>query len=413
MDFSLPAYSPDLALDLARLLVRLRNASDAVPVLDLAEEGRPGIVNHYLSLAGPTIPGWMIIRWADAALVLVDGTTQAQQALSMLAILNEPIDYSQLSGVNRYYRQVAELIFARMADIGVYSGMRLVCAGHSLGGPICYCVSRIAESLPWRTNNYAITFGAPRPGPETFARSVQVMSMVRWMNAGDPVPQVPPRQNQAPLFFTTLSQTGRLNANRYVHPHGGILLETNGSVEDVIEENVASINLTLSLGSWLVSLATDNPTAHNMNEYVTRLVTRIATLGPTRPADTGSPDRGHRVRDSSREIQRQVEETLAILNGQTREGNIGEVVIPAEQAFTAHRNGDVWQVYLTGTYFATGPTRRRARHLAALGNVFLRKLQTEGVVDTTALVGAFQTYLQEATDPTGRFHPTMRTNLEP
>jgi len=94
-----------------------------------------------------------------------------------------------------------------------------------------------------------------------------------------------------------------------------------------------------------------------------------------------------------------------------RDGGVSQVGIPEGQAFTARRNGASWAVYLRGEYFATGPTRRRARHLASVGNIFLRHLQPIGIVDTNALSSALDLYLADATDPTSAFKPTMRTNL--
>lgn len=255
-----------------------------------------------------------------------------------------------------------------------------------------------------------LSFGAPRPGPSRLADSISTVDVARWMGYNDPVPCVPPRQNQAPIAFVILSAQAALNWNRYVHPHGGLVLAQDGTTVDADVPPIASSGIQTSLATWLLSTRDDQATGHSISTYVDRLRFRRDRAPPGRSAARGSHTAGAEVRLSHRGIVAEADKELLRLVELARVERAQPLRMPRAHLFRAVNRDRAWYVEWEGVVVAIGPQRRRARDLVRAGNTFLIRLLRSGSISPQSIAAAAEIYIAAATDLNGDFTPPQRTN---
>ncbi|MFZ1006815.1 MAG: hypothetical protein WAN65_08265 [Candidatus Sulfotelmatobacter sp.] len=409
LDFSLPALSPDLSLQMA-----IVNNLFWVDGPDGAQRTQYGAIAPPLQSYDYFAPvnecqGYSIALWPNLCVIQIQGCNLPGQGARYEASWRYGTDMPQYGGLNSGLYGMEQIINAQLLSRNAYSRQRVIIVGHSLGGALAECLAYFALAQTGLLALSVITYGSPRPGWQAFCNTLSGVDICRWMNDDDPVPCVPPRQNQAGLYFATLNNPGRLAANAYVQTRGGLELFTDGSAAAADTPGPASISLQTNLAAWLISVIQNVATHHSMPEYINRLQARQTSSLVAVPAPPGSTHSGTPVRQSQHLMQQIASEALATLRANTVAGNIDPVVIPDGKAFTYAKEGGVWVTLLRGSLFSIGPTRRAASGLAARGNRFLDRLQSEGQVNTEALELALSDYLADATDPNQGFRPVMRT----
>lgn len=409
MLFDERASHASLSYQMSVLLDYLTKPDPEARIRARCEELKDGVIATRYVPPDAVQVGSCCVVWQDVGLILCQGSSRVDQGFDFTQGWEVPIDYTADSGANPYLRNMATLIINSAGLIDATSRPRIIVAGHSLGGAASVVIAKRLNSTLSIGSVSCITYGAPRCGPSSFADSVSTMDIARWMCDDDPVPHVPPRQNEAPLYFCTMTNLGRTNANRYVQCYGGLQIFRHGEVSDADVSSAAAVDIQFNLGAWLVSLVRGLDSPHTISNYSARLQSyRAATLGD--PVYIGgSTHRGNPVLDTPREIAQEVEATVRQFNQSVAGQSSQDVKLPSTSIFQYARLGKLWFVILGDSAFAIGPTRRKAGRLANLGNQFLRRLQTEGQVDTDSLVFALQSYLEEASDPTSTIKPTMRT----
>lgn len=410
MFLDLPSSDLSLSYQMSLALTAFNRADPMAFALERAELMMPGVTGHTYIPPTDNCVGQIVIVWNGYALLLHQGASSPVQGSRLENGWRQAINYSVLGGANPYLVNMAITLSNQANLVEAMSKPRIVVAGHSLGGAASEVLTLRQTSLGVTFGMSCVTYGSPKPGPDTFSSACDGLDICRWMNDDDPVPFIPPHQTQAPLYFALLDNVGRLNCNRYCQTRGGVNLFVHGDVSTRDLPSHDLENVQLNIGAWLVSLALGTSSPHAMGEYNARLFDRRGlSLGnppPVRPTThSGKPEEA-----STRENARAADEALNALNLLIREGNNTPTVIPRQAAFTYQKVGLVWCTFLHGDQIAVGPTRRRASRLANLGNQFVKRLQTEGIVHTNALSYALSEYLRQATNPDGDFKPVMRTD---
>lgn len=409
MIFNRPAADPELSRQMARILNIINQPDAAVTMRNELELLKPGIAYFEFVAQNSDRPARVYVAWVDLTLVLYGGVNALQHATRYTDALNVNMDFSDLGGVNPWLNVTAYDDFLHIKNTRPLNNARVVIAGHSIGGATGIVLAAHLHVDTSLRSVSVITFGSPRPGPDFFTRGLATIDLARWMTTHDPVPQVPPRQNQAPLWFALLNNRERLNANRYVQPHGGLVIDSDGSVQDLDVPPVAEFaTLQGNLGAWILLSWGGEETVHGLPTYQRRLFLR--SQEPVPPVFQGGTTHSG-LPNVLEPIQMRRDARIVI--GQIREasgsGTSGQVVIPELEPYTAGKLGGLWCLFLRGQLIGVAPTRKRARHIASLGNQFLRILQVFGRVDADAYVAAYQLYLSDASDPLGGFKPVMRT----
>jgi len=400
--------SLDDSLEYATMLNLLGQEDGPQRVRVYAQSLRPGLQLSNWFDADDFQPIQMYLRWADLGVILLGGASRLTHAANYSIGLQTPINPHSDGGLNPYLQIAASNVRQRMETEGLRSVFQQFYVGHSLGGAIAEgAVAQARNQVP-SDNCHAITFGAPKPGPTPFSHLLHYTALVRWMNSDDPVSHIPPRHNEALLYWATLTPSARAQAVQYVQPSGGIVLHPDGNVEVLNVPTISDIGLNLSLPAWLLSLTLDTQSSHSMQAYANRLNARAGFVSAEQ-SNLRTTHRGER-RDhvSLSTLNREADAAAAALRGQIRESGDPHVTIPELWQFVAKKRGSLWVVEFRQQQVFLGPTRRRARHIARLGNVWLEALQRMGQVDTDGLVKAFDRYLADASDPTSGFIPTMR-----
>jgi pimeloyl-ACP methyl ester carboxylesterase len=395
-------------LEFATMLNLLDQADGPARVRAYAGQLRPGIQLTNWFDADDFQPIQMYLRWGDLGVILLGGSSRLTHAANYQQALQTPINPHSDGGLNPYVQLAASNVRSRMEAEGLRSVQQQIYVGHSLGGAIAIGAMAQARQQVPNDNAFAITFGSPKPGPVPFANLVYRSECVRWMNDDDPVSHIPPRHNESNLYWALLPPGARSQVLQYVQPAGGIVLKADGNVETLNEPVISNLGLGISLPAWLLALATDSQSSHSMQTYVNRLNRRAALFTGAAPnlVTTRHAERAEHISQTA--LRLEAERAAAELRASMRPAGETTVVIPELWQFVAKKRGALWCVDFREQQVFVGPNRRRARHIARLGNVWLEALQRMGQVDITGLLKTFDIYLGDASDPTSGFRPTMR-----
>jgi len=409
MVFNLPSFSPALGYALTTMFLRIRDVGAESAIRAIAEAIKPGIINSSYHPKSGAYGYEMYIRWQDLMIVLIDGVTGLQQATHYTNALDVETNYNRFSGANEGLLSRSLTSYDRLWAIGDPRIVPTIVAGHSMGGAVAIALTYRLQALVANSMMRTITFGAPRSGVAEFANTLRSAFIQRWNTVGDPVPNVPPRQSQAPLLYAFFSRAGRSNSNRFEHASGGTTIADDGTLtaEDVptgITE-VPEINL----GTWLLQIALQTQNAHSMSFYSSYLLRRKDSEAANEQAGNHTTTAESHVPPSPRSQEQMVIQAISDFTLSIKDRDIAGERIPEDLAFRAKKVGAVWVCQLRGETISLGPTRRRARSMAAKGNRFLEKLQIQGQVDPSSLIASMSLYLDDAADPLSAFRPTMNT----
>lgn len=287
----------------------------------------------------------------------------------------------------------------------------LVIAGYSGGGAIAYNLAVALKAINPRLTPKIVTFGSPKPGDRSVIQSLAGCKSFRLFTNYDPVPLIPPTADQLPYMAILYGLRYVRAANNYCQPSGGYQIDNLGDLKPAEVPAGANQAPVTSLASWLFALNSDPTGVHALNTYISDLQAYLNTnRGTARPnVPPGAPATTPNA-TSTRQTNAATNAAVntVFLTGQTQ--NVADPTIPAPQLFQAIRSGRIWYTAFAGSIISIGPTKRRARALARFGNEFLRRLQTEAVVDPSSILAQFQTYFQAAADPTQGFNPVLNTS---
>lgn len=405
------AESLDLAILGADAVYALQS-----PVPDIALQGvlsaaLSGIQNVAAYPHDSVNLGWGFGRWQGRLVVVIQGVQVPGHATGYVNALNEEINWNLYGGANTYVLSQAERILFALRDLGFGRNARTVIFGHSMGGAVALALNIMIAERGDSASISTITYGAPRPGPDTFASLIQPLDVVRWMNGADSVPLIPPRQNQAPAFFAAATMRMRQNANRYVQPHGGIVIDQDGTAADRDVPEIAIEDIQSSLSLWLYSCYLGVNSVHSIPAYILALGRRAALPSQQRPATDGTSSAGQPVeRNHSGVIDRAVNEQINLIKQRAIEQDAVPLRIPEKWQVRARKVGGVWGVYWHEVLVAIGPQKGRCRKIAHSMNLALRRLQQFGFVGADDLATTFQQYMDAARAVDSGFQPVMRSD---
>lgn len=408
MIFNRAANDPELSYELAIMLRDMRFADAEGDVHRACQRLKPGVVQVVFEPANDEYPAWAVVSWIDMTLVLLDGVTRLDHAARYAGNMAGGINYNLMSGVNGYLLRWADSVLDFMTPRRIAYRPRVILAGHSLGGAAALPMALRMQLNPAVVDISIVTYGSPRPGPAAFATACDRLDIARWMGFDDPVPAIPPRENQAPLTFSLLSPQTALVWNSYVHTRGGLLLQIDGTTVAADVPAMSDLGLETSLAAWIYSTRDNTQTGHSMISYVDRLLFRkqVFLINARQPEGTRRPGPGGMNMNHSGVIASQTAQQALVI-AQAAVTRAAVVTFPKVHLMRALKVGNLWCVEWEKLLVAVGPTRRAASEIARAGNRFLRRLQRAGSVAPQVMKTAAEFYLTAAADPNGSFRPVQ------
>ena len=308
---------------------------------------------------------------------------------------------------NYWLRTWAESVQAFMGANRFTTPRSLLLVGHSAGGAMLHYFGQVYKEtiagLPVRI----ITFGSPKAGGSVLANAQSEGTVTRWMNDGDPVPDVPPPLAGLSSWGLIYSALIVQRLGKFVHSHGGVALAVDGTFVDRTLPRITPLNWPIAVGAAVFSYTVSSDGPHSIAEYYRRLSLAVAASPVADPQTGGGGDYGGGFDESTPAIQALLVQAQQNVFAREVGRAINDIVVPLDAEFRYRREGRIWSLYFAGDFVAIGPSKKRARAMARIGNEFLRRLQTGGVVDTGQFIQTFQQYLTRAADPLGGFNPPL------
>lgn len=345
----------------------------------------------------PPFPTIWIWQTPVAQYICIEPTRHADEAIALMLGYNAPPAPYPGGDLNPYL--LGFCTYAQAYLLGIISGgpPKLLFLGHSLGGA---CAIALA-GLNWQLGGYQqkiVTFGSPRPGGAALSRALKAIPLCRWMNAGDPVPTLPPRPEGAPLYWLSQGQQAATNSCLYVQPDGGIVLNT-GSDPTIAPTPPLTGNFSeYDLASWLLQTDEGGTSAHAMESYTSNLAALLAkypTVALHPESDAENPVSAS-VR--SRSIETLAEVMVQTIAKTRPTGGPQSVEITPSLAPRTLRNSKIFPVILNGVVIAYAESRSGARSLVKNLRKVLKGLGAAVEVDVDGLTTNLTTVLTDMSE---------------
>jgi len=346
-----------------------------------------------------------------ALVMYFNGVETTHQSARFLDGYNNSEGITNYRPYNSWIRNQSAQWLAALTNASLLSRDVVHLVGYSAGGCLAYDLARRWQPGKLGQALFVTTFGSPRYSHAGDVSAISNVAIARYMVDSDPVPLFPPRLTTWPPVVAVMGPAATQRHAYLNHPHGGIVLATDGTWRDDELPDKADFSPGATLAAFLYGLSVGGGAFHSLASYEARL----ELLQPPVPVAVPPSRRGapaeENVNVARDEMTDQEQRVLDNITRIAREQNAVAVHVPDELRFRAVRTGRIWAVQFGVSHVCLGPTRRHAQSIARLGNEWLRRLQTGVFIDPEAIVQQLQAYLTNARDVAGDFEPKMNTQI--
>jgi hypothetical protein len=401
----------DLALFHARMVSLLQSTFPQTAMdLILRQELRDGFQSVYFP---PTASTVAVYYGGDnqRKIMYLGGATSLVLANDLIAGYASALGLRIIQGPNAWISANLPQYLAMMNGNHLQTPTYLDFCGYSAGGAIAESLAYFMRSRGNLQRKKVFTFGAPRPGGPWVRDGLQTVPVARYMTPADPIPLVPPRLQDAPAIVAALPFSVALSWSNMVHPHGGIVVNSDGSTEEAIEPPQAAMTPGTSLASWFFVTEGEEANPHAMRQYIAYLLSASQRFGSPREKTRGLSGGEDADEPKRRNINQAREKTVRAIATNQREQSATIANHPAIALFKPERQGKIWTVVFGDKIVCQGVREDTCRHLCRVGNEFLKTLPKQGLVDPIGLLGQFEQFLVFAVSPESEWMPKLKTNL--
>lgn len=357
-------------------------------------------------------PKCAVIRCGVHMLLVINCTESLRQAANLMAgyIIPQTGHYgsrvrnNQLWSGSRWIIEHGDPLPTWQTDVKII--------GHSQGGAIAAWLARELKDERPTLQIGVLSFGAPKvAGDQYILADNNRFAIVRYMNDGDPVPSIP-YVSDMNLAATLIAPSAVSTSSSFSQHWGGRRLDANGDLRSYSSQPSDALVPNLSdFSGWLYETELGRDTPHTINAYADRLALYNANHPPLLANNIPNvrPDRPI-VIPRAEAVRAANVQAVTMFNA-GGEQQRARLVQPPRTVFYATRKGRVWSVYLGDKQVAIGPTKKRARGLARIGNAFLARLQRSAFVDQATIVGEVSSVLLQMSDPASGFRPPLRIEM--
>lgn len=269
--------------------------------------------------------------------------------------------------------------------------------GHSLGGMIATLMTAAEHSNPaiWGESR-CVTFGTPKVGQQAFVDAIRPMRVIRYMNAGDPVPRIYPDNAESRAAQLLTDPLAALFGNLYMQSHGGCLLNgANPPVADVLPPRVDG-DFRGELVAWWNSVSGVNAHPHHVGWYrrtlEALLAPQAAAANPQMPAGNvgEEPRPALRLHDVNQQMAEIAGEFIDAPDPVTPVGTVR----PRPWWYYRKLHG-VYLVFCSENRVAVFKSRAKAKRMVRGGNLLVNNWERAALGTESQLRDAIGTYLDE------------------
>lgn len=352
-------------------------------------------------------PKWIAWESLEWGIVAVDGIENARQGIHYWNAFAPRIGLTVFPDTNNDAETFYENTPNKDKILSARSAPNLILCGHSYGGAIAQVLGKQLNRIIPTDTTKIITFGQPKVMKASELRKIDYAPKCRWMLQDDLVPLVPIGGGLEALALQTLAWPVFANYARFVHSAGGLRIDRDNVVREAIEPLRSDGLPSLSVGSWWFETQAAPDSRHNIGAYTDRMnELSLVALNPPTVAVPVAPEQP--TPDLPRRAAERVRETI---NANVSQQAAYQQAIPyqteSDVVFKKVKVNGLWYCAFGKELISCGPTRRKAGRMAQAGNLFLRRLQREGLVDPNAVVTQFQDWLASASDPASGIRPTL------
>jgi pimeloyl-ACP methyl ester carboxylesterase len=241
-------------------------------------------VTFVANAAASSTPGYGLITLPQGAILVVSGTTNAQQWLAQV-FQSQPVPIDKVDVPfgprRRFYTMLpwwtsAAAIAPALAAIPLQN--RVLYVGHSMGGAIASILAAVLSSADnSRAPGRLCTFASPKPGDvnlTAMTRTSQQTYRRMWLS-GDVVPMLPPDLSAVQVIVPGPLQQYVSGWASFQHAGTGWTFNSDDFPEEQDDQSVVAL-LVQTFAAMIAGQPLALADAHAMVSYTARLLSRIS-----------------------------------------------------------------------------------------------------------------------------------------
>lgn len=413
MDVRVSASEWGQALNLSRCILALA-AEDVEASLRLEATrawGNPTSISIYPR--GGNFPSWALVTYRDDVIVVSEGVKTAGQAATLASGYTNPqaVEDSSWQVNPRLASWVTTQIMPAVRA-GLVGRGGLLLGGHSMGGAGLQLAQALIASTVRLDFISCVTCGSPMVGNRAMADELDLFTSRRLQMQYDPIPCTWPSFVQGPLINVLVGPRSSNNGLGFRHNLQGVVLLADSQSVVQYQPDLIHPIAEADLTSLLVRTIRDEISEHAIESYVQWLTLKVASE-PVRERQRPAPPQEFAVIPADEaitraELRRAVDFALA---DRERFQIRGRVVVPNKIIFfVAKKYGERWGVKFGDVWISYGMKRRRATHMAFIGNLFLKEYLRVGVAYPETFTTQMEGWFAAAENPASGIRPVLNSN---
>lgn len=398
-------YKDSLTLLQALIGIHGTLLSTASPLNVLSGLGAPD-QSGLVSAVGMT-PNLCWGKYGDTVVVLIDGITTVGQGAQLYTSTQAPLTSTPIGQINGIAYNVSLNIVKVLDAIPPEVSSNFLLAGYSYGGALAQAVAALlaVRDLPGRIQ--VATFGSPRIGNSSLARTLQNATVRRYMVDTDPVPRFPPHFFEAPTALIAVGFPTAFFWTAYSQVQGGIQLEANGEGSPAVLPGRSVPATDVQLAQWLASAYSIGGDPHSQFTYQSRMALSAAKEALSPPAfNVGSGAEGDSTLTESAFLSDKASFAAALTNAMHEESG-SMLYVPVNFRPKVTFIAGVYSVVWMGDTMGQFPTKSGAKTYAKYLFKFLREHSDASMLFSGSATDAWPRWLVAASNPLNGFLPTL------
>ncbi len=344
-------------------------------------------------------PAYMFLTLAREVVVLAEGTGGVTQA--MFYAWTAAVPYRNDAGEveNGTFARAAVIIAHSLEERNLLSGRSVTLVGHSYGGGVMTCLARVLSDILPREDLQLLTFGAPRAGDAGFCSKVARVVWERYMGPSDPVPFLPPHEDETPTGLIRGARWLAVGAGDWEQSGHGIVIWPDGRTAVAAYPPHTPVQQEEFWWAYTRKLIDAAATSHSFSNYVLACRNRFAAIKRAQPELAPPAEK----RPEKPPEARVVVVVSTAFGGNPMVGKIPVYYRPRRFRQSPTKWGVTWLGFVVWKNISASTAKANIRKLT----LWLCRIPVDGVFDSAAFLQAVSTFLYAAQAGGSDWSPNM------